>query len=304
MLNAAGNPNEEPIMRVGLQIPIFTYPDGTKSIRPVLKNLAQLADDSGFYSLWVMDHFFQMGGEFGAPESEMLECYTTLGYFAALTEKIKLGGLITGVVYRYPGILAKTVTTLDVLSGGRAYLGIGAAWYEREALALGVPFPPTKERFEVLEEALQIIHQMWSGEAKPYAGKHFQLAETLCSPLPLAKPHLPIMIGGMGEKKTLRMVAQYADVCNIFLAPQDEDVIHKLDVLKAHCDQLGRSYDEIEKTAWTTLSSTMNVDEMTAIFRRAKNLGITHLIFNMLDVHEIKPLEIFIRHVLPDVLAL
>lgn len=291
-------------MQVGLQIPNFSYPDGATTIRPVLKSLAQLADESGFYSLWVMDHFFQMGGDFGAPESEMLECYTTLGYFAALTEKIKLGGLITGVVYRYPGILAKTVTTLDVLSGGRAYLGIGAAWYEREALALGVPFPPTKERFEALEESLQIIRQMWSGEVKPYEGKYFQLAETLCSPRPLSQPQLPIMIGGNGEKKTLRMVAQYADACNIFLAPQDADVIHKLDVLRAHCDRLGRPYEEIEKTAWTMLKSTMSADEIIAVFRRAKKLGISHLIFNMLDVHEIKPLEAFIKSVLPDVLAL
>jgi F420-dependent oxidoreductase-like protein len=291
-------------MRVGLQIPNFTYPGGTAAIRPVLKQLSQLADESGFYSLWVMDHFFQMGGDWGAPENAMLECYTTLGYFAGLTERISLGGLVTGVIYRYPGILAKTVATLDVLSGGRAYLGIGAAWYEREARALGVPYPSTQTRFEALEETIQIVQQMWSGDVAPYEGKHYQLAETLCRPLPLSQPHIPIMIGGMGEKKTLRLVAQYGDACNLFLSAPDEVITHKLDVLKAHCDELGRNYEDIEKTGLTTLTSDMRADEVIAIFRRAKNLGISHLIFNMPNVHEVKPLETFIQDALPEVLAI
>ena len=288
-------------MRVGLQIPNFTYPGGAAAIRPVLKDLAQLVDANGFYSLWVMDHFFQIGGGFGQPENEMLECYTTLGYFAGLTGNVKLGGMITGVIYRYPGILAKTVATLDVLSGGRAYLGIGAAWYEREARALGVPFPATIDRFEQLEETLQIVRQMWSGEVKPYNGKHFQLAETMGNPLPLSQPRLPIMIGGMGERKTLRLVAQYGDACNLFLSAEESETRRKLDVLRAHCDEVGRSYDEIEKTALTTLTPDMGTDGMIAVFHSARNAGITHLIFNVPNVHEIKPLETVIKDVLPEI---
>jgi F420-dependent oxidoreductase-like protein len=291
-------------MRVGLQIPNFTYPGGAAAIRPTLKTIAQLIDSAGFDSLWVMDHFFQMGGEWGAPENAMLESYTTLGFFAGMTEHVKLGTLITGVVYRYPGILAKTVTTLDVVSGGRAYLGIGAAWYEREARALGVPFPPLKDRFEQLEEALQILRQMWSGDVKPYQGQHFELAETLNRPLPLSQPHPPIMIGGMGEKKTLRLVAKYGDACNLFVSPDDAAMRHKLDVLKQHCEAVGRNYDDIEKTALTTLTSGMSTADVIAEFRRLNHLGIQHVIFNMPDVHTITPLENIIREVLPEIKAM
>src|ERR1700722_9961502 len=237
-------------MKIGLQLPNFTFPGGPAQIAGKLAEIARAADQAGFYSLWVMDHFFQIG-MVGPPEREMLECYTALGLLAAHTTRVKLGAMVTGVIYRYPGILVKAVTTLDVLSGGRSYFGIGAAWNEQEATGLGVPFPPLGVRFELLEEALQIAKQMWSGNNGEYQGKHYQLAETLCSPLPLSRPHPPIMIGGGGEKKTLRMVAQYADACNIFGPP--ETVRGKLSVLKQHCDALGRDYGAIEKTTLGTV---------------------------------------------------
>src|ERR671933_1045713 len=202
-------------MRIGLQIPRFTWPEGDGGIGPKLAEIGSTADEAGFASLWVMDHFFQIG-VIGGPEEPMLEGYSALSYLAGVTERAKLGTLVTGVHYRYPGILVKTVTTLDVLSGGRAYLGIGAGWFEREAKGLGVPFPTVSERFERLEETLQIARQMWSGEVAPYRGKHYHLAETLNSPQALTKPHPPIMIGGMGEKKTLRLVAQHPDPRNLF----------------------------------------------------------------------------------------
>ncbi len=240
-------------MKIGLQVPNFTWPGGPKEIRNILADIAGTADEAGFSSLWVMDHFFQIGrpnnpGGLGPAEDEMLEGYSTLSYLAGLTQKVTLGTLVTGVIYRYPGILIKTVTTLDILSGGRAWLGIGAAWNERESRGLGVPFPPVKVRFEQLEETLQIAKQMWSDHAGPYNGKHFQLAETLCHPQPLSKPHPPIMIGGTGEKKTLRLVAQYADACNLFAGMGMEALQHKFDVLKQHCEAVGRDYAEIEKT--------------------------------------------------------
>jgi len=199
-------------MKIGLQIPSFTWPGGPEKIGQQLAEIARSAEQAGFYSLWVMDHFFQIGGV-GPIENEMLESYSTLAYLAGLTNTVKLGTMVTGVVYRHPGVLIKTVTTLDVLSGGRAYLGIGAAWNEQEALSLGIPFPPIKERFEQLEETLQIAQQMLSGSQEPYEGKYYHLKRTLNSPQVLSKPHPPILIGGMGEKKTLRLVAKYADAC-------------------------------------------------------------------------------------------
>src|SRR5882672_9884314 len=202
-------------MKIGLQIPIFTWPGGPPALAQKLREIAQTADGAGFASIWVMDHLFQIP-MVGAAEQEMLEGYATLSYLAGVTRRAKLGTMVTGVTYRHPGVLLKTVTTLDVLSGGRAYLGIGAAWFEREHVGLGVPFPPLAERFERLEETLRIAKQMWSGNDGPYKGKHYQLAETLNSPQVLSKPHPPILIGGAGEKKTLRLVAQYGDACNIF----------------------------------------------------------------------------------------
>ena len=238
-------------MRIGLQIPSFTWPGGSTEFGARLAQIGQTAEDAGFASIWVMDHFFQI--QFvGQPDEPMLESYATLSYLAGLTRRVRLGTLVTGVIYRHPGILVKAVSTLDVLSGGRAYLGIGAAWNEREALGLGVPFPPLKERFERLEEALQIARQMWSGKVAPYQGKHYQLAETLCSPQPLCQPHPPILIGGMGEKKTLKLVAKYADACNLFGRAGKDVLRDKLAILKRYCQELGRPYDSIERTALDT----------------------------------------------------
>ena len=293
-------------MRIGLQIPSFTWPEGTEGIGPKLAQIGRTADEAGFASLWVMDHFFQIRGV-GSVEEPMLEGYSTLSYLAGVTERAKLGTLVTGVVYRYPGILVKTVTTLDVLSGGRAYLGIGASWNEREALGLGVPFPPTKERFERLEEALQIAHQMWSGEVEPYDGVHYHLAEPLNSPQPLSNPHPPVMIGGMGEKKTLRLVAQYADACNLFAYGGPDVIRQKLDVLRGHCEDVGRPYEEIERTALRTVnlaSDGMTAEEVIGLCRTLNEAGIDHLILNMPNVHEIRPLEMFGEEIIPAVAGL
>src|SRR5512143_2182792 len=245
-------------MRISLQIPNFTYPGGPSQLAAALANIVRTADEAGFYSLWVMDHFFQIGSRdrqssLGPPEDAMMECYSTLSYFAGLTQRIKLGALVTGVIYRYPGILIKTVTTLDVLSGGRAYFGLGAAWNETESRALGVPFPPPKERLAREQEVLEIALQMWSGNEGAYNGKYYQLDRTLCSPMPLSKPHPPILIGGMGEKKTLRLVAQYGNACNLFARMGLDTIRHKLDMLRRHCDEVGRTYGDIEKTTLSTV---------------------------------------------------
>lgn len=233
-------------MDLDLHITRFDWAGGPAQIGPGVAHLARTAEAVGVKTLSVMDHYFQM--EMMAPaEDPMLEGYTALGFIAGLTERLRLRVLVTGVTYRPPGLLAKIVTTLDVLSGGRAELGLGAAWYEREHKGLGVPFPPVAERFERLEEALQICLQMWSENNGAFEGKHYQLAETLCSPAPVSSPRPRIMIGGGGEKKTLRLVAQYADACNLFGGP--DEVSHKLDVLRRHCDTVGRDIREIEVTA-------------------------------------------------------
>ena len=286
-------------MKIGLQIPFFTWDTPLAS---TLKEIAQTADSVGFYSVWVMDHFFQLA-MLGEADQPMLEGYSTLTYLAGLAPNIKLGTLVTGIIYRHPGILAKTVTTLDVLSGGRAYLGIGAAWYEREANGLGIPFPPVAERFEQLEETLQIVKQMWSNDNGAYAGQHYQLNETLNNPAPISQPHPPIMIGGMGEQKTLRLVAQYADATNLFLHVGKETLTHKLDVLQAHCTNVGRDYAEIEKTALGTVHlapDQMSAQQVIDLCGEYAELGFSHLIFNMpFNLHEIKPLEIFGQDIIP-----
>jgi F420-dependent oxidoreductase-like protein len=233
-------------VRIGLQIPDFTTPAGPSRLGADLATVARTADELGFDYLAVMDHFFQIG-VVGPPEMDMLEAYTTLGFLAAHTTRAKLLTLVTGTIYRHPGVLAKIVTTLDVLSGGRAWLGIGAAWNQEESAGLGVPFPPVAERFERLEETLQIVHQMWRGDDQPYQGRHYRLARPLNVPRPLSQPHPAIMIGGGGERKTLRLVARYADACNLFATP---DVAHKLDVLRAHCERAGRDPAEITKTVF------------------------------------------------------
>jgi F420-dependent oxidoreductase-like protein len=258
-----------------------------------------------------MDHFFQIGGRdprsfLGPAEDEMMEGYSTLSYLAGFTRRVRLGTLVTGVVYRYPGILVKTVTTLDVLSGGRAYLGIGAAWNEREARGLGIPFPPIQERFERLEETLQIANQMWSENNGAFNGKYYQLAETLCNPQPLSKPHPPILIGGGGERKTLRLVAKYADACNLMGRLSDDDLRSKLDILKSHCDEVGRDYNAIEKTTLTSVHLAPGQTTPRDVIKdcqRLAGLGFQHVIFNMPNVQDITPLEVFGRKIIPAVAA-
>jgi len=242
-------------MRVGLQVSNFTWPGGPAEIGATFGRIAEEAEGAGFASLWVMDHFFQIS-MIGPAELEMLEGYSALAFAAGRTKQIKLGTLVTGVTYRHPGVLIKTVTTLDVLSGGRAYLGIGAAWNEEEHRGLGVPYPATAERFERLEETLQLAHQMWAGDERPFNGAHYQLARPLNSPQALQRPHPPIMIGGGGEKKTLRLVAQYADACNLFGNMPAAELRRKLDILREHCAAVGRPYQEIEKTALIALKVT------------------------------------------------
>jgi F420-dependent oxidoreductase-like protein len=290
-------------VKIGLQIPSFTWPGGPARIGETLAQIAQTADQVGFDSLWVMDHYFQIE-MVGPAEDPMLEGYNALSYMAGLTEQIRLGTMVTGVVYRHPGFLIKSVSTLDVLSGGRAYLGIGAAWFEREAVGLGMPFPPLKERFERLEETLQIAKRMWSDEVKPYNGKHYHLAEPLNSPQPLTRPHPPILVGGGGEKKTLRLVAQYADACNLFAFLERDELIHKLDVLKQHCDAVGRPYDEIERTALGRVElggDGMSTAEVIETCRGLAEIGFQHFIFSMPNDYEIKPIEQIGREVIPEV---
>jgi F420-dependent oxidoreductase-like protein len=290
-------------MKIGLQIPRFTWPGGAAETAKRLATIGRTADDAGFASIWVMDHFFQIE-MVGKIEEPMLEAYSALSYLAAVTKKARLGAMVTGVIYRHPGILVKTVTTLDVLSGGRAYFGVGAAWNERESRGLGVPFPPIKERFERLDEALQIAIQMWTGNVGPYNGKHYQLAETLSSPQPITRPHPPILIGGMGEKKTLRLVAQYGDACNLFAFAGNDVLVRKLDILKRHCDEIGRPYGDIERTTLGTVNlapGAMSAPDVIATCRSLAGIGIQHAIFNMPNVSDIKPLEIFGKEIIPTV---
>jgi F420-dependent oxidoreductase-like protein len=287
-------------LKVGLQIPYFTWPGGPPELGPKLKEIAKTAEGAGFDSIWVMDHYFQIPGV-GRPEEDMLEAYTTLGYIAGQTERVSLGTLVTGVTYRHPGILAKQVTTLDVLSGGRAWLGIGAAWFEQEHLGLGVPFPPLKERFERLEEALQIARQMWNSENNgPYEGKHYKLAQTLNVPQALSTPHPRIMIGGGGEKKTLKLVAKYADACNLFSMGGPELVENKLNVLREHCEREGRDYNSIEKTAYVILNPS-NPAQLVDTFGKLAEIGIQTALGAVPGVENIEPLEVIGRDVIPQV---
>jgi F420-dependent oxidoreductase-like protein len=280
-------------MRLGLQVSYFTWPGAPASIGPTFGRIAREADQAGLHSLWVMDHFFQIS-MIGPPELDMLEGYTALAFAAGQTERIRLGTLVTGVTYRHPGLLVKTVTSLDVLSGGRAYLGIGAAWNEEEHRGLGVPYPATKERFEQLEETLQIAHRMWRGDESTYAGTHFDLERPLNVPQALSRPHPPILIGGGGEKKTLRLVAQYADACNIFdMGPAG--VAAKYAVLRGHCDAVGRDYSEIEKTVLTRMAlgdgspspsgePTITVAEAVDRLGALAEIGTDHVIMGMSNV--------------------
>jgi F420-dependent oxidoreductase-like protein len=258
-------------MELGLHIANFTWTGGPAQLGPSLARIAKTTEDAGFTAITVMDHLWQIG-VVGAPEDEMLEAYTTLGFLAAHTDRVRLHTLVTGVTYRSPGLLAKMVTTLDVLSGGRGVLGIGAAWNEEESSGLGLHFPPTAERFERLEETLQICRQMWSGSDAPYEGTHYQLGRTLNSPASLSQPRPRIMIGGTGERKTLRLVAKYADACNIFPGP---DVAHKLDVLRGHCETERRDYDSIEKTTAMPGDLSNGPDAFLDQLRPLHELGFT-----------------------------
>jgi F420-dependent oxidoreductase-like protein len=262
-------------MKLDLHYWNYSTPAEPAKMAATLAETARIAEQSGVSSFSVMDHYFQMDYATAA-EDPMLEAYTTLGYLAGRTERMTLGVLVTGVMYRHPGLLAKIVTTLDVLSEGRARLGIGASWYEREQRGLGVPLVPVGERFERLEETLQICLQMWSDDNGPYQGRHYQLAETLCVPQPVRQPRPPILIGGGGERKTLRLVARYADACNLF-GSSPEDVARKLEVLRSHCEAEGRDYDSIEKTVLAVRPALADVDDFIAAAGEYAKLGVTEI---------------------------
>jgi len=288
-------------VKLGLQIPYFTWPGGPPDVARKLGEIVRSAEAAGYDSIWVMDHHFQIP-MVGPADMDMLEAYTTLGFIAGQTSRVGLGTMITGVTYRHPGILIKEVTTLDVLSGGRAWLGVGAAWFEREHLGLGVPFPPLKERFERLEEALQIANQMWSDDNNgPYEGKHYRLAETINVPQALQKPRPRIMVGGGGEKKTLRLVAKYADACNI--PGMDPGAVqHKLDILRQHCEREGRNYDDIEKTVITVMNVGRDGSQAGELVERLgflREAGAQAALGALIGVENITPIEAMGKHVIP-----
>ena len=294
-------------MKVGLQVPNFTYLSEQGQLGTEFGRIAERAEQAGLYSLWVMDHFFQIQVQ-GPPELEMLEGWSALTFAAGRTSRIKLGTLVTGVTYRYPGLLVKTATTLDVLSSGRAYFGVGAAWNEQEHRGLGVPFPSTSERFERLEETLQIALQMWAGDESPYQGKHYQLERPLNSPQSVQRPHPPIMIGGTGEQKTLRMVAQYGDACNLFARLGDDELRRKLDVLRGHCERLGRPYEQIEKTSLSSLrfsrdgrDGTLTSAAAVDYFGHLAEMGFDQALFNTPDVINPDMYEQLATEVIPQV---
>jgi F420-dependent oxidoreductase-like protein len=299
----AGRPHgKDDTVKLGLHISDFTWPDGAPRLGPVLADIAAAADDAGFERISVMDHLWQIS-MIGPPEHEMLEAYTTLGFLAAHTTRAKLFTMVTGVVYRDPGLLAKAVTTLDVLSGGRAILGIGAAWNEEESRGLGLLFPPTAERFERLEEALQICRQMFAGDETPFEGKHYRLGRPLNSPRPLGAK-IPILIGGSGEKKTLRFVAKYADACNLFGGPQ---LPHKLEVLREHCEREGRDYDEIEKTVMVNLDIGDHGELVKPLIEELRGLaalGVTVGHGSVRNAWDLTKYEIFKNEVIPVVESL
>ncbi|WP_033291138.1 LLM class F420-dependent oxidoreductase [Amycolatopsis jejuensis] len=285
-------------MDLGLQIPDFTWAGGPATLGTDLAAVARAADDAGFAYLAVMDHFFQIRSV-GPSDHDMLEAYTTVGYLAAHTSRAKLLTVITGALYRHPGLLAKAITTLDVLSGGRAVLGIGAGWNEEESRGLGFPFPPTKERFELLEETLQYVLQMWGEADDPFTSKHFTAERLLNVPPALQRPRPQIMIGGGGEKKTLRFVAKYGDACNLFNSPELE---HKLDVLKQHCENEGRDYAEITKTVYHRLDIGPNGEktgELLTELERLHGLGADAVLGAMPGIPDLRLIERFAKDVIP-----
>ncbi len=294
-------------MRVGLQVHSFSYPGGAPSIRPALTAIAQSAEANGFASLWVMDHFFQLPEDtgLGGPEEPMLEAYTTLGFLASATERIMLGPMVANAVARPPAVLVKAATTLDVLAGGRTYLGLGAGWYAREAHGLGMTWPSRPERFDRLEDTLRIAQAMWAGDRTPIEGRHHRLPEPISVPSPVSRPRPLILIAGGGERRTLRLVAEYGDACNI-LVPDPGESAHKLDVLRGHCDALGRDYDAIEKTALleTDLrAGHQTTGDVIAAIRAQADEGIEHVIVNLPDVYSLDRLDTYGREIIPAVTA-
>lgn len=290
-------------MDLGLQIPDFTWPNGPARLGTELAAVARDADQAGFAYLAVMDHFFQIP-VVGPSEHDMLEAYTTLGFLAAHTERAKLLTVITGAFYRHPGLLAKAVTTLDVLSGGRAMLGVGAGWNEEESRGLGFPFPPLAQRFELLEDTLRYCLRMWSDDDGPFTGKHVTAERLLNVPQALSTPHPPIMVGGGGEKKTLRLVARYAQACNLF---NTDELERKIDVLRRHCEDEGRDYDDVTKTVYMPLDAGEQgekADELIAELRRLRGLGVDAVLGSVPAVHDPKRLEIFGQRIIPEAAAL
>ena len=292
-------------MKIGLQISSFTWPGGAPEIGPALARIARTADDVGFDSIWVMDHFFQIRS-IGPATDPMLEGYTTLGFMAAHTERARLGLMVGGIHYRHAPLWVKATTTLDVLSGGRAWLGVGAAWNQYESESLGFPFPPLGERFELLEETLRYAHAMWDGDRgteEPFDGRHVQATRLLNAPQSLSRPRPPIMIGGGGERKTLRLVAQYGDAANVFGGPVA--IHHKYEVLRRHCEDVGRAFDEIERS---TLQRVDLVEEAASSvvnrFGELADSGAQHVIFSLKDVHDLRHLEAIGRDVIPQLRAL
>jgi F420-dependent oxidoreductase-like protein len=290
-------------MRVGLQLPSYSFPGGPAAIRPTLTSIAQAAEANGFASLWVMDHLFQLPADtgWGGPDEPMLEAYTTLGFLARATERIALGPMVASVMHRSPGLLVKAASTLDVLAGGRTYFAVGTAWYEHEARGLGMAWPRRRERFEHLEDTLRVARAMFAGERAPIEGHHHRLPEPINAPLPVATPR--IMIGGGGERRTLRLVAEYADACNI-LVPDPGESARKLDVLRRHCETVGRDPATIEATALIEVDlrpGRMGPAEVVAAIRAQGDEGIEHVIVNLPDVHVLEYLDAFGREVIPAV---
>jgi F420-dependent oxidoreductase-like protein len=291
-------------MRVGLQLPSFSWPGGPEAIAPRLVEIGQAAEASGFASLWVMDHFFQLPEDtgWGGPEEPMLEAYTTLGFLARATTRICLGPLVVGAIYRHPGILIKTATTLDVLAGGRTWFGIGAGWYEREARGLGVPFPSRRERFERLEETLQIARAAWAADRSPFRGHHHRLDEPIIEPQPLSRPWPRIMVGGNGPRRTMRLVAQYGDASN-FGVPDPGESRRLVDTIWRFCDEIGRDAAEIEMTSLVEIDlrpGRMSTADVARHIRSQADEGIDHVIVNMPDVNE-SYVELLGREVVPEV---
>jgi F420-dependent oxidoreductase-like protein len=287
-------------MRVGLQLPTFTWPGGEAEIAARLADIARTAEEAGFASLWVMDHYFPLPGWGKVADEPMLECYTTLGYLSAITSRVQLGPLVTGVVYRHPALLVKAASTFDVLCGGRSYFGVGSAWYREEAEALGMRWPPRAERYALLEDTLRLAHQMFAGDAAPFSGTHIHAPAPHNRPLPVSRPRPRIMVGGNGERKTLRLVAEYGDACN-FLVLEPDEVRRKVDVLKRHCDAVGRPVEEIEITALNEVDlrpGQMTAADVVHMLRDLRAAGVQHAIVNLPNAHEIAPLEILGREVI------